>query len=45
MPTPMKRIGILDTFGESAANEDLLQKYQISYNHVAEAAYKLLQTS
>jgi transketolase len=45
MPTPMKRIGILDTFGESAANEDLLQKYQISYNHVAEAAQKLLQTS
>ena len=45
MPTPMKRVGILDTFGESAANDDLLDKYQISSKHVAEAAVKLLQTS
>ena len=43
MPTPMKRVGILDTFGESAANDDLLEKYQISSNYVAEAACKLLQ--
>ena len=43
MPTPMKRVGILDTFGESAANEDLLEKYQITSNHVAEAARALLQ--
>ena len=45
MPTPMKRVGILDTFGESATNDDLLDKYQISSKHVAEAAVKLLQTS
>ena len=43
MPTRMKRVGILDTFGESAANEDLLEKYQITSNHVAEAARALLQ--
>ena len=41
-PTPMRRIGIRDTFGESAANEDLLEKYGITPEHVADAARALL---
>lgn len=41
-PTPMRRIGIRDTFGESAANEDLLEKYGITSAHVADAARSLL---
>jgi len=41
-PTPMRRIGIRDTFGESAANEDLLEKYGITPEHVANAAQTLL---
>ena len=41
-PTPMRRVGIRDTFGESAANEDLLAKYGITPEHVADAARALL---
>ena len=41
-PTPMRRVGIRDTFGESAANEDLLEKYGITPEHVADAARALL---
>ena len=41
-PTPMLRVGIRDTFGESAANEDLLEKYGITPEHVANAARALL---
>jgi transketolase len=41
-PTPMKRVGIRDTFGESAANEDLLAKYGLTPGHVAAAARSLL---
>lgn len=41
-PTPMRRVGIRDTFGESAANEDLLQKYGLTPAHVARAARELL---
>lgn len=41
-PTPMRRVGIRDTFGESADNEDLLEKYGITAEHVANAARDLL---
>jgi len=41
-PTRMRRVGIRDTFGESAANEDLLQKYGLTPGHVAQAARELL---
>ncbi|MBT4980577.1 MAG: transketolase family protein, partial [Gemmatimonadetes bacterium] len=41
-PTPMKRVGIRDTFGESATNEDLLAKYGLTSDHVAQAARALL---
>ena len=41
-PTPIKRVGIADCFGESAANEDLLEKYGLTPRHVAEKAIKML---
>lgn len=41
-PTRMRRVGIGDCFGESAANADLLAKYGLTPRHVAEAARRLL---
>jgi transketolase len=41
-PTRMQRIGIRDTFGESAPNDALIEKYGLSPRHVAEAATGLL---
>ena len=41
-PTPMKRIGIRDTFGESADNDHLLAKYGLTSEHVADAARVLM---
>jgi transketolase len=38
----MQRIGIRDTFGESAPNDALIEKYGLSPRHVAEAATGLL---
>ena len=37
-PTRMRRVGIGDTFGESAPNEFLLEKHGLTPRHVAEAA-------
>lgn len=41
-PVRMKRIGLNDTFGESAPNEPLLEKYGLTPAHVADAARELL---
>lgn len=41
-PTPMARVGIRDTFGESAPNDELLEKYGLTPAHVAQAARRLL---
>ena len=41
-PTPMIRVGIRDTYGESAPNDDLLEKYGLTPAHVANAARQLL---
>jgi transketolase len=38
----MKRVGWRDVYGESGANEALLEKYGLSARHVAEAALELL---
>ncbi|MBC7292815.1 MAG: transketolase family protein [Thermoleophilia bacterium] len=40
-PTPMKRVGIKDVYGESAPNEDLLRKYGLMPQDIAEAARSL----
>ena len=42
-PTPMHRVGIRDTFGESGPNDALLEKYGLTARHVAAAARELLQ--
>ena len=42
-PTPMKRVGVADVFGESAPNDELLQKYGLTAGHIAQAARSLLE--
>ena len=37
IPTPMKRIGVQDTFAESGPYLDLLDKYGLSAAHIATA--------
>jgi transketolase len=41
-PTRMRRVGLRDTFGESASNNDLLEKYGLTAHHVAQAGRELL---
>jgi transketolase len=41
-PTRMRRVGIRDTFGESAPNDELLEKYGLTAKHVAKACRDLL---
>jgi transketolase len=43
LPTPMKRIGIRDVFGESGPNDSLLEKYGLSTGHVVAAAEAMLE--
>jgi transketolase len=45
LPTPMRRVGVRDVYGESAPNEQLLEKYGLTAWHVAQAARELLSTS
>ena len=37
-PVPMHRIGIKDVLGETATNQELLDKYGMSHKHIASAA-------
>jgi transketolase len=41
-PTPMRRVGIRDVFGESGPNDALLEKYGLTARHVVAAARELL---
>lgn len=41
-PTRMRRIGLNDTFGESAPNDFLLEKHGLTAQHIAAAAKELL---
>jgi transketolase len=41
-PTPIKRVGWQDTFGESGPDDALLEKYGLTAAHVAQAARELL---
>ena len=41
-PVLMKRVGMQDTYGESAPDDDLLEKYGLTPHHIAEAAKALL---
>jgi transketolase len=44
LPTRMRRVGIMDRYGESGPNDALLEKYGLSSRHVADAAVKLLDS-
>jgi transketolase len=39
---PMVRVGIRDVFGETGSNQELLHKYGMSAEHIANAARKVL---
>jgi transketolase len=41
-PTPLRRVGLRDVYGESGPNDALLEKYGLTANHVATAAIELL---
>jgi transketolase len=43
-PTPLRRHGLMDVFGESGANDDLIEKYGLAPHHIADAARALLRT-
>lgn len=42
-PVPVGRIGIKDTFAESGNYRELMLKYGLSYNHIAEKAKSMLK--
>jgi transketolase len=42
-PTPMKRVGVMDTFGESGEAEELLKKYGLTSADIEEAASSLVR--
>jgi transketolase len=44
-PTPLRRIGLPDVFGESASNDDLLQKYGLSADRVADRVATLMASA
>jgi transketolase len=44
-PTPLRRIGLRDVFGESGGNDALLKKYGLSAEHVARVAQDFLHSS
>jgi len=42
-PTHVRRIGVRDTFGESGEERDLMEKYGLTWRHIAEAAREVLK--
>jgi transketolase len=44
LPTPMRRVGWRDVYGESGPNDALLEKYGLTERHVAEAATEVLSS-
>jgi transketolase len=43
-PTPVYRLGIMDTFGQTGRNEELLEEYGLMPHHVAAAARDWLKS-
>lgn len=43
-PTPMRRVGVMDTFGESGEAGELLKKYGLTAANIEQAASSLMQT-
>lgn len=42
-PAPVRRIGVRDTFGESGEERDLMEKYGLTWKHIADAARDILK--
>lgn len=42
LPTPMKRIGVKDRFGESGKPDELLRAFGLTHTHIAMAAHQLI---
>ncbi len=42
-PVPVKRVGLMDTFGESGEGEELMRKYGLTAEKVAEAAEEVMR--
>ncbi|HYC12471.1 MAG TPA: transketolase family protein [Nitrososphaerales archaeon] len=42
-PTPMKRVGVMDTFGESGETSELLKKYGLTAANIESAASMIMQ--
>jgi transketolase len=45
LPTPLKRIGMHDRFGESGEPDQLLEKFGLTGQHIAEAAKQFVETT
>ena len=43
-PTPMKRVGVMDTFGESGDAGELLKKYGLTAANIEQAASELMRS-
>ena len=43
-PTPLRRHGLMDVYGESGSNDALLEKYGMTARHIAAAARELLRS-
>jgi transketolase len=43
LPTPMKRVGVMDTFGESGDSGELMKKYGLTAANIEAAAELLMQ--
>jgi len=43
-PTPMKRVGVMDTFGESGQTGELLKKYGLTSSNIEDAVTLLMRT-
>ncbi|HVM45767.1 MAG TPA: transketolase C-terminal domain-containing protein, partial [Candidatus Thermoplasmatota archaeon] len=42
-PCPVRRIGVRDTFGESGDERDLMEKYGLTWHHIADAARDVMK--
>jgi transketolase len=42
LPTPMKRIGVKDRFGESGKPDELMKHFGLTAHHIAMAAHHIL---
>lgn len=42
-PVPVKRVGVMDTFGESGQPKDLLEKYNLTDNAIVDACMEVIK--